>query len=66
MAATFSGALRLFTIFGVLFVLNAAQESYNCHSRGLKVLGFSNIFYPSSLLLNLEFAGRWCCGASIV
>ena len=34
MAATFSGALRLFTIFGVLFVLNAAQESYNCHSRG--------------------------------
>ena len=33
MAATFSGALRLSTIFGVLFVLNAAQECYNCHYR---------------------------------
>ena len=33
---TFSGALRLFTIFSVLFVLNAAQDSYNYHSRGVE------------------------------
>ena len=36
MAATFSRALRLFTIFSVLFVLNAAQDSYNYHSRGVE------------------------------
>ena len=30
--------------------------------RELKVLGFSNIFNPSLLCLNLEFADRWCCG----
>ena len=36
MAATFLGALRLFTIFTVLFVLNAAQDSYNFHSRGVE------------------------------
>ena len=36
MAATFSGALRLFTIFSVLFILNAAQDSYNYHSRGVE------------------------------
>ena len=35
MAATCLGALRLFIIFGVLFVLNAAQDSYNYHSRGV-------------------------------
>ena len=37
MAATFSGALRLFIIFSdtVLLVLNAAQDSYNYHSRGV-------------------------------
>ena len=38
MAATFSGALRLFTsAFSatVLLVLNAAQDSYNYHSRGV-------------------------------
>ena len=66
MAATFSGALRLFTIFSVLFVLNAAQDSYNYHSRGVESpFGFSNIFYPSPLCLNLEFTDQWCCGASM-
>ena len=34
--ATFSGALRLFTIFSVLFVLDAAQDFYNYHSRGFE------------------------------
>ena len=36
MAATFSGALRLFTTFSVLLVVNAAQDSYNYHSRGVE------------------------------
>ena len=36
MAATFSGAFRLFTIFSVLLVLNAAQDSYNYHSTGVE------------------------------
>ena len=60
MAATFSGALRLFTVFSVLLVLNAAQDSYNYHSRRVdwKVLGFSKIFYPSLLCLNLGVVGR--------
>ena len=36
MAATFLGALHLFTIFSVLLVLNHAQDPYNYHSRGVE------------------------------
>ena len=65
MAATFSGAFRLFTIFSVLLVLNAAQDSYNYHSRGVESPWLLKHILSKSTMPKFRVRDRWCCGASM-